>query len=95
MKAALERTYGQIQLHLDRPPEATAMALQEVYQVLDEADSGKITDAQAQTELERIAKAIGKPALTWIVSNMPVYDREREGFVRFDTYAKELAIPGR
>ncbi len=62
--------------------------VEHVYQSLER---GEITDAEAERTLGDIASDVGVEAFTWIVRNVPVYDRDSGTFQRFDTYARNLA----
>ena len=92
-EAAVNRIDGKVPQDSARPPRVTTRAVEEVNRILEDADSGAITESQAQSALNEISNTIGKPALTWIVSNTPVFDRRTQHFVRFEDYAQGLASP--
>ena len=77
----------------ERPAGVTPARIKEVNRIRERADSGDISEAEAESQLEEISTDIGKNAFGWIVSNFPTYDEETKDFTRFEDYAKDMNPP--
>ena len=90
LRAALFRTTGS-PTEMLRPIRVTDDAIQDVAQIAREAEEGRLTELQAQAQLNQVAREVGIDALYWIVAHTPVLDLDTGEVTLFEEYAKDLA----
>jgi hypothetical protein len=71
--------------HSNRPVGLKDAHVKEMERVAQQATNGEISRAQAQSEMEPLARELGADAFGWLVRRVPVYDDESQQFMTLDT----------
>ena len=93
LREAINRIHESEPEASNSPAGVTPEKVSEVNRILEDMDSGRVSESEARSELEEISRNIGKEAFTWIVANSPVFEERTGEFTRFEDYAKEINPP--